>query len=103
MDINDQLEAAAAFTPGKGPWYPFNRTFGGTHSNCGWFLEGESLLFPPGFDPRNVQPVASRYIDCAIRVSIIIIIIIIFINCKWVDTRWQWLFYVYTECDIDYY
>jgi hypothetical protein len=30
-------------------------------------------------------------------------IIIIFINCKWVDTRWQWLFYVYTECDIDYY
>jgi hypothetical protein len=31
------------------------------------------------------------------------IIIIIFINCKWVGTRWQWLFYVYTECDIDYY
>jgi hypothetical protein len=29
-----------------------------------------------------------------------IIIIIIFINCKWVDTRWQWLFYVYTECDL---
>jgi hypothetical protein len=23
---------------------------------------------------------------------IIIIIIIIFINCNWVDTRWQWLF-----------
>jgi hypothetical protein len=21
---------------------------------------------------------------------IIIIIIVIFINCKWVDTRWQW-------------
>jgi hypothetical protein len=35
--------------------------------------------------------------------NIIIIIIIIFINCKWVDTRWQWLFYMYTECDIDYY
>jgi hypothetical protein len=32
-----------------------------------------------------------------------LIIIIIFINCKWVDTRWQWLFYMYTECDIDYY
>jgi hypothetical protein len=28
---------------------------------------------------------------------------IIFINCKWVGTRWQWLFYTYTECDIDYY
>jgi hypothetical protein len=24
-------------------------------------------------------------------IIIIIIIIIIFINCKWVDTRWQWL------------
>jgi hypothetical protein len=35
--------------------------------------------------------------------KIIIIIIIIFINCKWVGTRWQWLFYMYTECDIDYY
>jgi hypothetical protein len=26
------------------------------------------------------------------RLLILIIIIIIFINCKWVDTRWQWLF-----------
>jgi len=25
----------------------------------------------------------------------IIIIIIIFINCNWVVTRWQWLFYMY--------
>jgi hypothetical protein len=28
---------------------------------------------------------------------------IIFINCKWVDTRWQWLFYMYTKYDIVYY
>jgi hypothetical protein len=27
----------------------------------------------------------------------------IFINCKWVDTQWQWLFYMYTKYDIDYY
>jgi hypothetical protein len=26
-----------------------------------------------------------------------IIIIIIFINCNWVITRWQWLFYMYTN------
>jgi len=26
---------------------------------------------------------------------IIIIIIIIIINCNWVVTRWQWLFYEY--------
>jgi hypothetical protein len=32
-----------------------------------------------------------------------IYIIIIFINCKWIDTRWQWLFYMYTKYDIDYY
>jgi len=28
---------------------------------------------------------------------IIIIIIIIIINCNWVITRWQWLFYMYTN------
>jgi hypothetical protein len=32
-------------------------------------------------------------------IIIIIIIIIIFINSKWVDTRWQWLFYIYTKYD----
>jgi len=30
----------------------------------------------------------------------IIIIIIIIINCKWVVTRWQWLFHMYTKYDI---
>jgi len=34
---------------------------------------------------------------------IIIIIIIIFIYCNWVDTRWQWLFYMYTKYEIGYY
>jgi len=29
--------------------------------------------------------------------AVIIIIIIIFINCNWVVTRWQWLFYMYTN------
>jgi hypothetical protein len=32
-----------------------------------------------------------------------IIIIIILINCIWVDTRWQWLYYMYTKYDIGYY
>jgi hypothetical protein len=37
--------------------------------------------------------------DNAIRgiILIIIIIIIIFINCNWVITRWQWVFYMYTN------
>jgi len=30
-------------------------------------------------------------------------IIIIFINCNWVVTRWQWLFYMYTKYEIGYY
>ena len=29
--------------------------------------------------------------------------IIIFINCNWVVTRWQWLFYMYTKHEIGYY
>jgi len=33
---------------------------------------------------------------------IIIIIIIIFINCNWVVTWWQWLFYMYTKCETGY-
>jgi hypothetical protein len=24
-------------------------------------------------------------------------------NCNWVDTRWQWLFYMYTKYDFGYY
>ena len=36
-------------------------------------------------------------------IIIIIIIIIIFINCNWVVTRWQWLFYMYTKSEIGYY
>jgi len=27
------------------------------------------------------------------------IIIIIIINCNWVVTRWQWLFYMYTNTE----
>ena len=33
---------------------------------------------------------------------IIIIIIIIFINCNWVVTRWQCLFYMYTKHETGY-
>jgi len=36
---------------------------------AGWtpgpFWRGAENLAPPGFDPRTVQPVASRYTDCA--------------------------------------
>ena len=36
-------------------------------------------------------------------IIIIIIIITIIINCNWVVTRWQWLFYMYTKYELGYY
>ena len=39
---------------------------------------GAENLAPPGFDPRTVQPVASRYTDCAIRVPIVMYIRMLF-------------------------
>jgi hypothetical protein len=47
--------------------YPRERP--GTHCIGGWLgpragLEGCEKS-PPGFDPQTVQPVASRYTDCA--------------------------------------
>ena len=53
--------------------------------------------------------VQSEYESCAcwlepylLRLNLELIIIIIkrFINCNWVVTRWQWLFYMYTEYEI---
>jgi len=32
----------------------------------------------------------------------LIIVIIIFINCNWVVTQWQWLFYMYTKYEAGY-
>jgi len=45
---------------------------------------------------RSIQGMA------LIIIIIIIIIIIKFINCSWVVTRWQWLFYMYTKYEIGY-
>jgi len=42
-------------------------------------------------------------LQCTILSTPPIIIIIIFINCNWVVTRWQWLFYMYTKHEIGYY
>jgi hypothetical protein len=57
-----QQHAPAAFTPGKEPvpivqevrWAPEP------------VLIGAENLAPPGFDPRTLQPVASRYTDYTI-------------------------------------
>ena len=58
--VGGQHHAPAALSPGKDPvsivW------------EAGWatgpvWTGAENLAPPPGFDPRTVQPVASRYTD----------------------------------------
>jgi hypothetical protein len=38
---------------------------------------GGKSPFPPGFDPRTVQLVASRYTDCAIPVVVELIVVVV--------------------------
>jgi len=58
MEVGGQLQAPAALPPGKRP-----------HCIGGWLGPRAGLdrcgksRSPPGFDLRNVQPVASNYTD----------------------------------------
>jgi hypothetical protein len=56
----------SALSPGR--LYPLERP--GTHCTGGWVgpgagWKGAENLATPGFDPRTLQPVVSRYTDCA--------------------------------------
>jgi hypothetical protein len=51
------------FTPGKETRYPLYRRLGGSQGPSGRLRK---ISPQPGFDSRTVQPVASRYTDCAI-------------------------------------
>ena len=64
--VGGQHHAPAALPPGK-TRYPLYRRLGGPQS---WSGRVWKISPPPGFDPRTVQPVASRYIDWAIRAHI---------------------------------
>ena len=54
------------FNPGKDP-VPLYRRLGGAQGRSG---QVRKISSPPGFDPRTVQPVASRYTDYATRPNI---------------------------------
>ena len=60
MEVGGQRHAPVALPPGERH---------GTHCTGGWVgprvgLDGYGQSHPlPGFDPRTVQPVASRYTD----------------------------------------
>ena len=47
------------------------------------------------------EPLVISYTEYFSETNIVIIIIIIY--CNWVVTQWQWLFYMYTKCEISYY
>jgi len=62
MEVGGQQNSPAALSHGKRP---------GNHCTGDWVgpstgLDGRGKFPPPpGFDPRTVQPVESRYTDCA--------------------------------------
>ena len=52
---------------------------------------------------QNLSPEPEVKPSVHLANSLVTLIIIIFINCNWVVTRWQWLFYMYTKHEIGYY
>jgi hypothetical protein len=52
--------------------------------------------------PVNLPRVTYMLLIIIIIFIIITIIIITIINCSWVVTRWQWLFYMYTKYEAGY-
>jgi len=63
-------------------------------------LNGRKILSPPGFDPGLFSPQSIAIPTELPGPHTIIIIIIIIINCNWVVTRWQSVFYMYTKYEI---
>ena len=57
--VGGQRHAPTALPRGK-TRYPLYKRLGGSQGRCGWVRK---ISPPPGFDPRIVQPVASRYAD----------------------------------------
>ena len=61
MGVGGQLHVPAALPPAK-TLYPLYRRLGGPQGRYG---RVRKISPPSGFDPRTVQPVASRYTDWA--------------------------------------
>ena len=67
MGVVGQHHAPAALSPGK-TRFPLYRRLGGLQ---GRFKRVRKISPPPGFDPRTIQPVASRYTDWAIPAAMV--------------------------------
>ena len=68
MGVGGQRHAQAALQPGK-TRYPLYRRLGGPQDRSGWVRKISLLL---KFDPRTVQPVASRCADWVILAQYVI-------------------------------
>ena len=64
--VGRQRHAPVALPPEKSR-YPLYRKLGGLQDRSGW---ERKISPPPGFDPRTVQPVASRYTDYALTAHV---------------------------------
>jgi hypothetical protein len=68
LEVSGQLYAPAALPPGKSPRYPLNTRLGAPQSRSG--RRGDDKIYDPSWTRSPtlfvVQPVASRYTDCAI-------------------------------------
>jgi hypothetical protein len=64
MEVSGQLHTPAAFHPGKNPGTHCIQGWVVTLSQSGRFWRLENLLPLLIFEPRLVQPVASRYANC---------------------------------------
>ena len=62
MEVSSHRQGLAAL-PLKKTRYPLCKRLGGHQVSYG---QVRKISHPPGFDPRTVQPLASRYIDWAI-------------------------------------
>jgi hypothetical protein len=75
MGVGGQRHAPAALPPGE-TRYILYRRLGGLQDRSG---RVRKISLPPGFDPRTIQPVASRYTDWAISAHLNYIYIYIYI------------------------
>ena len=70
MGLGGKGHAPAALPPGM-TRYPLYRRLGGPQCRS---RQVRKISPPPGFDPRTVQPVASRYTDSVIPVLLLLLL-----------------------------
>jgi hypothetical protein len=81
LDLGTSLRWVVSFklqppySRGKSPWYPLDRRQGGPQSRSRRRGENSWLHRNSNSNPLTVQPVASRYTDCAIPPSLLLVLI----------------------------